>query len=204
MTQPELAKACQWSSQGRVSNYERGLREPKSGDIALLAKALGVTESYLWTGDDDFVPRPPSEEDYALIEQLTVNGDCGNGYHNDHVEVRGGLVFKRDWIKRMGSKPENLKVIYAKGDSMEPYIVDGDVVLLDLSKTELASGKVYLIRRPDGEISIKRMTQRLTGTWVISSDNPNKVAFPDEEMSVTSAAQIPIIAQVIWRGGAMA
>ncbi|WP_417329196.1 S24 family peptidase [Halomonas cupida] len=154
--------------------------------------------------DDGFTPRSPSEEDYALIEQLTVNGDCGNGYHNDHVEVRGGLVFKRDWIKRMGSKPENLKVIYATGDSMEPYIVDGDVVLLDLSKTDLVSGKAYVIHRPDGEVSIKRITQRLSGTWMISSDNPNKVAYPDEEMSVTSAAQVPIIGQVIWRGGAMA
>src|SRR5690606_28835627 len=76
-------------------------------------------------------PNTPSESDYALIPQYTAKGDCGNGYLNDHVEVNGGLAFKREWLRRIGAKPENCYVIYADGDSMEPYIFEGDVVLFD-------------------------------------------------------------------------
>jgi len=33
LTQPQLAEACGWESQGRISNYENGLREPKLEDL---------------------------------------------------------------------------------------------------------------------------------------------------------------------------
>lgn len=50
-TQPELARECGWQTQSRVSNYERGDREPKSSDVRALGKALNVSEAWLWTGD---------------------------------------------------------------------------------------------------------------------------------------------------------
>lgn len=39
MTQLELARACGWESQARVSNYEKGTREPTLGDLERIAKA---------------------------------------------------------------------------------------------------------------------------------------------------------------------
>lgn len=43
MTQLELSVACGWESQGRVSNYEKGTREPTLGDLEKIAKATRTT-----------------------------------------------------------------------------------------------------------------------------------------------------------------
>ncbi len=58
LTQPQLAEKCGWATQSRVSNYERGDREPKSSDIKALAKALQVTPAWLWTGDGPEITTP--------------------------------------------------------------------------------------------------------------------------------------------------
>lgn len=184
---------------------------PGVDKIMKIAKELEVRTEWLHYGTDpmrDGDPlgsggTVPSEKDYALIPQLSVCGENGDGYLNHHIEVKGGLAFKRDWLERVNAKPENLRVIYAKGDSMEPYIIEGDVVLLDLSRTAPVHGKPFAIRRPDHSISIKRLMQRVTGEWILSSDNPNKALYMDEEVNDVSASQVPIIGMVIWRGGAM-
>lgn len=145
----------------------------------------------------------PSGNDYALIPQYDARGACGDGALNDHVEVTGGLAFKRDWLRRMGAKPQDLFVIYATGNSMEPYIFEGDVVLFDSSDTTPRDRQVYAIRRPDGSLSIKRMAQQISGSWLIRSDNPDKARYPDEEVSAASMDEVPIMGRVIWRGGAL-
>jgi len=145
----------------------------------------------------------PSENDYALIPQYDARGACGDGALNDHVEVTGGLAFKRDWLRRMGAKPQHLFVIYATGSSMEPYIFEGDVVLFDSADTTPRDRQVYAIRRPDGSLSIKRMAQQISGSWLIRSDNLDKTRYPDEEVSAASMDDVPIMGRVIWRGGAL-
>ena len=140
----------------------------------------------------------PKESDYALIRQYSAVGECGGGYLNDHVELSEGLAFKRDWLARIGAKAENLAVIYAAGDSMEPYIFDGDVVLFDASDTQPKHGQVYVVRRPDSSVSIKRLVQHLTGDWVIKSDNPDR---SEERVSAETIHELPFVGRVIWRGG---
>jgi len=179
-------------------------QSPRKSTVEPIATALGVSPDWLLFGGGEEKTREltsPSEKEYALIPQFTARGACGDGYFNEHVEVTEGLAFKREWIRRMNSKPENLYVIYADGDSMEPYIFEGDVVLFDTSKTEPKDKQVYVIRRPDGGNSIKRLSQMLSGAWVIRSDNPDKISFPDEPVSEASLHDMPILGRVIWRGG---
>lgn len=177
----------------------RLLSEPVEAFSPRLAKEMEKISRAVAAADRAF--SPPHKDDYALIPQFKAKASCGDGYLNDHVEISDGLVFKRDWLRRMNAKPENLYVIYADGDSMEPYIFEGDVVLFDASQTEPRNKHVYVITRPDGGSSIKRLIQNLTGAWVIRSDNPDKTSNPDEMVSATTIHEIPILGRVIWRGG---
>lgn len=205
LSQLALAKACGWESQSRIGNYEKDAREPSLDDVKKIAEALKVSQAdLLFDGDSEKdISGSPSEKEYALIPQFKARGSCGNGYLNDHVEVTEGLVFKRDWLARMKSKPENLRIIYADGDSMEPYVFEGDVVLFDISKVEPKDRQAYVIRRPDGGISIKRLIQQISGGWLIRSDNVDKSKYPDEQLSELALHEVPIIGRVIWRGGEM-
>ncbi len=213
LTQEKLAHALDMN-QSSVSHYLNGVNPLNASVAASFAKILqvDVSEFSERLAEEmekiaqavDREPRDlgsPSEKDYALIPQFRAKGSCGDGYLNEHVQLTEGLVFKRDWLKRMNAKPENLFVMYAHGDSMEPYIFEGDVVLFDTSETEPRDKQVYVIRRPDGGNSIKRLIQQLSGAWVIRSDSPDKAENPDEPVSDSSIHAMPILGRVIWRGG---
>lgn len=224
LTQARLAEIV-GIDQTSISDLERG-KSQSSSYVAQIAKACRVSAIWLASGEGEMAAplsgkggqaslitgtlteeseaSAPSSDDYALIPQYSAQGHCGEGLLNDHVEVKGGLAFKRDWLRRMGAKPQHLFVIYATGSSMEPYIFEGDVVLFDSADTIPRDRQVYAIRRPDGSISIKRMAQQISGNWLIRSDNPDKARYPDEEVSAASMAEVPIMGRVIWRGGAMA
>lgn len=152
---------------------------------------------------EDAFPRAPSEDDYVLIPLLSAIGECGSGYMNSHVEVKGSQAFPRDLLNRMRVKPENLRILKADGDSMEPYIFSDDIVLIDTSDTVPKDRFPYAIRRADGSISFKRLMRRTSGTWLIRSDNPDKNMHPDEEVTAAALHDIPIIGRIIWRGGEM-
>jgi len=201
-TQGTFAEACGWESPSRVGNYERDLREPSLDDLRLMAKVLDSSLMELIEGRPQHqVNEARPAYDYEVIPQLTAAGSAGNGHMNHHVEVNGGLAFKRDWLHRHGLNPSNLHVIYAKGMSMEPTILDGDVVLMDASQTEPHHGKVYVIRRPDGELLIKRLVHSITGRWIIRSDNDDKRSFPDEEIAGADVENLAILGRIVWHGG---
>ncbi len=183
---------------------------PGRKNMEILADALGVRIEWLEYGEGNKTNKPelsaqesqqtysPSKNDYALIRQYSAVGECGDGYLNDHVELSDGLAFKRDWLARIGAKAENLAVIYASGASMEPYIFDGDVVLFDTSDVEPKHGQVFVVRRPDCSVSIKRLVQQLSGDWVIKSDNPDR---SEEKVTAETIHELPFVGRVIWRGG---
>lgn len=204
MSQRALGEACGWgaSSQARVANYEANLREPSIGDLRKLAEALGTTLSHL-INDEGAQEASEVPADYAVIPQYSARGSTGSGFTNDHVEVKGGLVFKRDWLRRMGLNASKLRVIYAHGMSMEPTISDGDVLLIDESQTTPTNGKIYALLRPDGDISIKRLVQNHTGGWIIRSDNQNKTLYPDEPAQDTEIGHLQILGRIVWHGGAL-
>lgn len=151
---------------GNLSRLERNKQKVSQDLLVNLLSALGLSIADANLFDSlgaSHHNQSPSDAEYAVVKQYLANGDCGDGYHNGHVEISDGLAFKRDWLARIGAKAENLAVIYASGDSMEPYIFDGDVVLFDTKDTEPKHGQVYVVRRPDCSVSIKRLVQLLSG-----------------------------------------
>lgn len=213
LTQAEVAERS-GMSQAAYQKLEGGKAE-RSRFLPDIARTLGVSVealdeevSYLEAnGLSDLVQEPGrilrhhAPDKYALIPLHQVSAECGNGYHNDHEEVEGELAFRRDWLSSIGLKANNLRVIYATGDSMYPVILDGDVLLVDMSDKEFKNGRIYTLLRPDGSVSVKRMIQKMTGGWIISSDNPDKRQFPDEECDQTTLHSLPVIGRVVWRGG---
>ncbi len=121
---------------------------------------------------------------------------AGNGSLVDHEQPLPPLAFRRDWLQRKGvTSRSNLRVCSIKGRSMEPALMDGDVVLIDLGQNSVQDGEIYAVRYGD-EIKIKRLFKTLDGGIKLHSDNPE---FPDEVVRPTPA--FGIIGLKIWRGG---
>lgn len=134
------------------------------------------------------------DESYE-IEYYSSKGSCGGGFMNGDDELSGNLIKEASWFNHFEVKPQDCKAIYADGDSMSDFIVDGDMVLFDVSKTNPISGKIFLLRYPEG-LRIKELQETVSGKWKIRSRNKS---FDDEEIAASD--DIEIIGQFIYRQG---
>lgn len=155
-----------------------------------------------WSQSDASIP---SEDEFALVPQLDVRAACGpDGKFHDHVVVKGGLAFKRSFLKEVGVSENQARVIETEGPSMEPTISHGRVVLVNLADTAPKDGKVYLICDEDGGVSLKRLVREFdpglgTTVWKIRSDNPDKRKYPDKFWPQDSRAHI--VGRAVWHDG---
>lgn len=203
ITQEKLAEEL-GISQGGLSHWLNGRREPELDMLEKIAGKLGFTLSeFLEVGGMkvESFPRPASSEDFAIIPQYDVLGSCGNGFANgEHLEVKKGLAFHRAWLKEEGLYEKHLSVITAHGDSMSPTISDGAILLINDQYGRLETGKVYALLNGD-EVRVKRLFGGFSGEWRIASDNPNKTLYPDDFVSADALDSLKIIGRVVWTGG---
>jgi phage repressor protein C with HTH and peptisase S24 domain len=213
MTQQDLARKA-GLTQATISDIERG-RNQTTVEAPSLAKALGISVDYLLTGKnytvkaghefdvtglEETFPRPATGENFAIIPYYDAKASCGNGYFNDHIELKNGLAFSRKWLTKRGLHEENLIIIGASGDSMWPTFSNGATLLVNRVIDKPKSGKVYLITE-NGEERVKRLFQEFTGEWRIASDNPNKAIYPDTTITTEQMQDLKITGQVVWFDG---
>lgn len=202
----EIAKLCDVAPSAVTQWINGESKTLKAESVFALAKATGYRAEWLTFGigperEEGQASGEPDEKDYAVIPQYTAKGSSGNGYLNDHVEITGGLAFKREWLKRMSLNAEHLRVIYNHGDSNWPTLSDGEVLLVDVSKRDPGNGNMYALYDPDSEIIIKRLIRDFSGGWLIRSDNQDKMRYPDMPISDQGMQDVEIIGRVVWRGG---
>lgn len=108
------------------------------------------------------------------IPVLADVGSMGPGLDQSHDEVViGRLTVSPEWVSRTlkPTSPQALRFIHGYGDSMDPTFADGDVLLVDSGVTDPKIDGVYVLEAND-RIYIKRVRQRMDGSFEISSDNP--------------------------------
>lgn len=145
---------------------------------------------------------PVSEENYALVKRLSLNAECGPGSFPDDVQVVDTLAFRRDWLRRKGLQSDKLEIYEARGGSMEPYIKEGDVVMVDSAAVDPHTNEVWAIWQKDFGVRLKRLIFRENGDLIIRSDNPDKSLYPDEIVPGPQIeAEVSTLGKVVWRGG---
>lgn len=210
-TQAELAKMLNTSSQ-TVNNWEsRGIS--KQGLLAI-QRAFSISAQWIELGSGPMMVKSsglsnpdelsPSEDEFDLIPQLDLAAACGDGKFADHVVVKGGLAFKKTFMRQFGITETTGRVIYAQGQSMEPTIGDGRVVLINLADATPTDGRVFLICDQDGAMLLKRLIREYDPNfqqtvWKMRSDNPDKRVYPDKILPDDS--RVKIVGRAIWHDG---
>lgn len=134
------------------------------------------------------------------IELSTARGSCGGGAMPEDYYTRPPLIKEPSWFKRYKIKPDECLAVWADGDSMSNFIVDGDIVIFNRTKTTPRSGQIFLIDHPDG-LRIKRLRREVDGTWVLESDNADKRRFPDERIAPSMAEHLKVLGEFVYRQG---
>ena len=142
-----------------------------TGNSADNIQQIDGTPVVAWESPDDLDPNT-----YVIIPHVDVKFSAGNGhlaaYEPSHKDVGSAQLLS--WVHKKKVSPKNLITVDIDGDSMEPNIKSGSVVMLDKSINTLEqvqSGKVYAIRYGN-ELKIKRLSRRFDGALIIDSDNP--------------------------------
>lgn len=195
-----VAKALGESEQ-TVNNWQRrGIS--KKGMIGA-QKALGVSAAWLETGlgsmSSQSAPGDSMEREFAMLRRLDVKASAGNGNLVFMETDKGRLAFRKDFLRHIGVRESDALLIYADGQSMEPKIPDGAVLLVDTGHTELSNNDIHVIR-VDGEILVKRLRKEIGGGVWIVSDNTDKGRYPDILVTPDKEDHITIIGRVLWMG----
>lgn len=151
-------------------------------------------------GDFSVLSADETDKESGQIEYWDARGSCGGGFLNYDQLPKGHLIKEKPFFQRFNLKPENAIAVYADGDSMADFIVDGDIVIFDRSKQSPVSGEIFLIEHPDG-LRIKTLRRGIDGSWVLESRNPDKRRFPDERIPPDNAELLKIHGQFIYRQG---
>jgi len=162
-------------SQGFYANMESGRYEIKSDYIISLANNYNINPNWLLLNTGDMFGWEPATFDHTPPDGFTfvplydVKAAAGAGYINGTENIKDFLAFKTSWIKNiLKSVVNDLFLIHSIGDSMEPTLKEGDIILGDKGKITRKSG-IYIIKE-GSELSIKRL-QFLEDSVTVISDN---------------------------------
>lgn len=96
----------------------------------------------------------------------------------------------------MGFEVGKLVLVTALGDSIEPTVSDGDLLLVDMRQAEIVDGAIHVVRIND-HLLAKRLQMGLEGQVIVRSDNARY-----SPMESTRDA-LQVVGRVVWRGGKM-
>jgi len=170
-----------------------------------IANATGVSLDWLVSERGSREREPscavePREADlpaeFAAIPRLSVEASAGGGTVIEAEEPAGVLAFRSEWLRRMGISPRAARVLTAKGDSMEPTLRDGDVLLVDTSIHRVVDNAIYVVVLA-GLVLVKRVQVRRDGALRLISDN---ALFEPEEIPPNEAADLHVAGRVMWFG----
>ncbi len=196
------------ASEGGVRKWFTQGTKPSFDKMVRIARLYGVHLEWLCTGEGPkllaektaselaICPSDEFNEEYALIDGFHAQVSAGHGAVWDNEKVRRKLAFRTKWLRYRGLHPEDLRVVFAKGDSMEPTIHTGDSILVDITVNKITDGSIFVLRLGD-ELYAKRLQKHIDGSVTIISDNK------EYKEQVVSAADLPmlnIVGKVVWIG----
>lgn len=211
LTQKELCSISEMPLPS-LRDYELCKRIPGGEAVSGLVRA-GINANWLLTGDGEMLlssaPKMASGRPLMVCEEPAsyvavpiyddIRAAAGAGAHNGQVELADdAMMFKDDWIRlELGARPENLCLIRVSGDSMEPTLRAGDVILIDRSAGRPDREGIYVLRLEDA-LLVKRLQLVPGGTIKVTSDN---AAFEPWTINRSSPpSDLTIIGRVIWSG----
>ena len=146
-------------------------------------------------------PEDLPEGEFVIVPRYDIHVAAGNGHVvYDELEHEQGQAYRSSSVRSLATSAKNLMTVYAKGESMEPSIYEGDALLVDRGQTTVKDRQVYILRYGH-EIRVKRLFLRPDGGLRIVSDNAS--AFPEEVITADDMKHIEIIGRVVERSGRM-
>lgn len=194
-----------------IRQYLSGKSEPTRPAIIAIARISGCSINWLLTGEGGMRPgdtyavtcaeyKATPLEGFVQIPRYKVSASAGGGSIIHSEQIVDHLTFRSDWVRNaLGVPVSSLALINVKGDSMEPTLSNGDVILIDMSAEGVDDNAVYVLRY-DGKLVVKRIQRRHDGSITVKGDNP---VYEPETISGELVNGLDVVGRVVWCGRRM-
>lgn len=207
LNQEQLAKRV-GTSQTMISKIIAG-RPEKTKLLTSIAAALGVSSDWLETGAGSKTLFPANSlriaDHNADLFELCDEGAV-LGVNQIALPIIGKrkheglkLVLAKKTLEKYGVAPENATYMVQEGNSNAPFIPDGSPVGIDLGRTDVEDGKLFVVEQKNGEqthLRVKFVYNLPTGGLRLRSFNNDE--YPDEYYSPDQLDGMRIVGRVFW------
>lgn len=186
-----------------VYDIQRGTsKNPNTDKLKLVARVLKVQHNWLLhglgevEGETPVVPDPA--DGFAPIPYVAVRPSMGGGMVVDEEPAHGEpFHFHRGWIaQELRSEPRALRIMHVEGDSMEPTLMNGDIVLIDTERRMPTPPGVFVLH--DGMGLVAKRLEHIPNSDPplirIISDNPAYSAYE------RTSDEVNIVGRIRWFG----
>jgi hypothetical protein len=139
-------------------------------------------------------------DEYIWVPFIDIPASAGSGTIADNSAFRKPEPFKKIWITEvLKANPQNLHFMYVEGDSMEPTLLNGEMILIDTNAQvrKHLRDQVYVVRS-NGNIFVKRIQISFDKTIKLISDNPRHLP---ETIDLSDQSQdFEVLGRVLWTG----
>lgn len=199
LTQTEFGKRIGMTMQG-IQKWEKGKSKPQQSTIKALISTFNVNPDWLLNGTGEmFLNNANNKQEQSDIISIP--------YYPEVSAAAGSvaLVYDENSVKHLQissaiiniSTGDNVCLINATGNSMQPVIDDRDLLLVDLSNKDFIDEGIYVVRL-ENTLLVKRL-QKIPNGIMLISDNPQyeKIILNSDNFNENDAAIIGKVISVI-------
>lgn len=170
------------------------MSEPSLEAMSKLSKATEYSIDWLVTG---LGPENDNDNDFIEIPRYDAILAAGDGSFNDRSTILDTIPFTREFLrKKLGrGDVDGLIMLEARGDSMEPTIGDGDLVMVDTHDKDISGSIMAYVQ---GETAYIKRIQSFHGGVDIISDNQR--VYPAHKIEGEDMNDLQLIGRVRWIG----
>lgn len=168
---------------------------PSTTRLAKIAEALGVSVTYLAGLEESKHRLKPGNDEYVTISSILVAASAGGGTMVIEEQQGEPYYFRRSWVRdRLNSKPEDLRMIFVQGDSMEPTLCSNDMILVDVTRTNPSPPGIFVLFDGLGLVTkrLEFLPNSTPPSLRIISDNPQYQPYK------RTLAEAQIVGRVVW------
>lgn len=189
-SQDELAKRTGYTSRSSIAKIEKGLVDLSQSKIELFAEVLGVSPGDLMGWENEgFVDSEKEMAKYAASKnkgiKIPVLGEVAAGIPIDAIED----IIDYEEITQDMAKQGDFFGLIIKGNSMEPKISDGDVVIVR-KQSSVENGEIAVVLVNGDSATVKRVKYMDNGIILMPTNPQYEPMFYDKQQVATLPVQI--------------
>lgn len=158
-------------TRGAASCWAKG-KEPKESSVKAIADYFGVNYKSLYEGIDNEKNEPISLQALGAMVLMPVIGSVKAGYGLSAEESYTGEYLSVS-VDAVHNNPSAYRLLNCKGDSMYPFILENDKLLVSTEDVFPVNGQIYVFIIGDtGDGTVKKLHIDENGTMQLISMNP--------------------------------